>query len=53
MDNVTFIPKAKKIWESIPSDIRVKYEIMPGMYKIEKRELVLRGICTRWSGKVA
>jgi len=59
-------PKAKKIWESIPGDIRLK--ILNNVYcvqcrdmtgignftvKIEKGMLVLRGVCTRCGGKVA
>ena len=63
-DNLT--PKAKKIWDSIPGDIRLK--ILNNVYcvqcremtgignftgKIEKGMLVLRGVCTRCGGEVA
>jgi hypothetical protein len=61
-----FTPKAKKIWESIPGDIRLKIlnnvwcvqcRNMTGIGnctgKIEKGMLVLRGVCTRCGGEVA
>ena len=63
-DNLT--PKAKKVWDSIPGDIRLK--ILNNVYcvqcremtgignftgKIEKGMLVLRGVCTRCGGEVA
>ena len=66
MDDATFTPKAKKIWQSIPGDIRLK--ILNNVYcvqckdmtgignitgKIEKGMLVLRGVCTRCGGEVA
>jgi hypothetical protein len=62
----TFTPKAKKIWESIPGNIRLK--ILNNVYcvrcrdtagvgnftgKIEKGTLLLRGVCTRCGGEVA
>jgi hypothetical protein len=63
-DNLT--PKAKKIWQSIPGDIRLKIlnnvwcvqcRDMTGIGnftgKIEKGMLVLRGVCTRCGGEVA
>jgi hypothetical protein len=66
MEDTTFTPKAKKIWESIPGDIRLK--ILNNVWcfqcrnttgignftgKIEKGMLVLRGVCTRCGGEVA
>lgn len=63
-DNLT--PKAKKIWESIPGDIRLR--ILNNVWcarcsdvtgignftgKIEKGMLILRGVCTRCGGEVA
>jgi hypothetical protein len=63
-DNLT--PKAKKTWQAIPADIRLKIlnnvwcvqcKEMTGIGKasgkIESGMLVLRGICTRCSGEVA
>ena len=61
-----FTHKAKKIWQSIPGDIRLKIlnnvwcvqcRDMTGIGnftgKIEKGMLVLRGVCTRCGGEVA
>ena len=62
-DNLT--PKAKRIWEAIPGNIRLKIlnnvwcvqcKDMRGIGnftgKIEKGMLVLRGVCTRCGGEV-
>ena len=61
-----FTPKAKKIWQAIPADIRLK--ILNNVWcvqckqttgigkvsgKVESGMLVLRGVCTRCGGKVA
>jgi hypothetical protein len=59
-------PKAKKIWQAIPADIRIKIlnnvwcvkckemiGIGKASGKIESGMLVLRGICTRCGGEVA
>jgi hypothetical protein len=66
MENTPFTPKAKRIWESIPRDIRLKIlnnvwcvqcKDMTGIGnltgKVEKGMLVLRGVCTRCGGEVA
>jgi hypothetical protein len=63
-DNLT--PKARKIWRTIPANIRLKIlnnvwcvqckeitEIGNVSGKIESGMLVLRGMCTRCGGKVA
>ncbi len=63
-DNLT--PKTKKIWQSIPGDIRLiilnnvwcvqcrdMTEIGNFTGKIEKGMLVLHGVCTRCGGEVA
>jgi hypothetical protein len=65
MEN-NFTPKAKRIWESIPGDIRLKIlnnvwciqcKDMTGINnfngKVESGMLVLRGVCTRCGGAVA
>ena len=59
-------PKAKKIWQAIPADIRLK--ILNNVWcvqckqttgigkisgKVESGMLVLRGVCTRCGGEVA
>ena len=61
-----FTPKAKKIWQAIPAEIRLK--ILNNVWcvqckqitgignvsgKVESGMLVLRGICTRCGGEVA
>jgi hypothetical protein len=59
-------PKARKIWQAIPADIRLKIlnnvwcaqcKEMTGIGKasgkVESGMLVLRGICNRCSGEVA
>ena len=59
-------PQAKKIWESIPGNIRLKLlnnvwctqcGDMTGIGnvcgKVESGMLVLRGVCTRCGGEVA
>ena len=61
-----FTPKAKKIWQAIPAEIRLK--ILNNVWcvqckevtgignvsgKVESGMLVLRGICTRCGGGVA
>jgi hypothetical protein len=63
-DNLS--PKAKKIWQAIPADIRLKIlnnvwcvqcKEMTGIGKVsgnvESGMLVLRGACTRCGGEVA
>jgi hypothetical protein len=61
-----FTPKAKKIWELIPGNIRLR--ILNNVWcpqcrdvtgignfsgKVEKGMLILRGVCTRCGGDVA
>mgnify|MGYP001826493035 CR=1 FL=1 len=59
-------PKAKKIWQAIPADIRLKIlnnvwcvqckeitEIDNVSGKVESGMLVLRGVCIRCGGDVA
>jgi len=61
-----FTPKAKKIWQAIPAEIRLK--ILNNVWcvqckqttgigkvsgKVEPGMLVLRGVCTRCGGEVA
>lgn len=63
-DNLS--PKAKKIWQAIPADTRLK--ILDNVWcvrckdvtvignvsgKVESGMLVLRGVCTRCGGEVA
>jgi hypothetical protein len=61
-----FTPKAKKIWQAIPAEMRLK--ILNNVWctqccemtgigkvsgKVESGMLVLNGVCTRCGGKVA
>jgi hypothetical protein len=59
-------PQAKKIWEAIPGDLRLRLlnnvwcghcTAVTGIGKIsgkvEKGDLILRGVCTRCGGDVA
>ena len=61
-----FTPAAKKIWQAIPADLRLKIlnnvwcvqcKDMTGIGKVsgkvESGMLVLRGVCTRCRGEVA